>query len=465
MRIFSSGPREIKKVPAAAGRRKGTFVTEGLLDQLIEWLKIPSISSGGGDEAELRRAAEWARDRILEGGGAAEILQGAGNPLVTGELRARDDGAPTVLIYGHYDVQSADPVEHWTSPPFEPEVRDGRLYARGACDDKGNFLPLLFVACELARAGDLPVNVRVLVEGEEEVGGDSAAGWVASDERGADCAIVFDSDMLDESTPAITLGVRGMVMASITVRVAPRDLHSGIYGGSVKNAAHVLHGMLTAVLPGPDGRLREELRAGIEEPSPQEVRTWEKLRSGDEVIAEVAALPLDADSGRDYYLRNGADASLDVHGIATGDALQIRTIVPSTATCKLSVRLAPGQRSEEIAKNLVSLLEQAAPDDADVRVEVLATAEPAVFDPESAPLLVARSVIKEVAGAEPALVRVGGSLPVLAAFAARGIPTILSGFALAADNMHGADESFRLESLRLGEAAARGLYARLAALG
>ena len=439
-------------------------MTEGLLEQLIEWLKIPSVSSGGGDPAELARAAEWARDRILEAGGTAEILGGSGNPLVIGELRAGNDDAPTVLIYGHYDVQSADPVDLWTSPPFEPQVRDARLYARGACDDKGNFWPLLFVACELAGTGDLPVNVRVLVEGEEEVGGDSAASWVVADERGADCAIVFDSDMVDEDTPAITLGVRGMVMTSITVRVAPRDLHSGIYGGSVKNAAHVLHEMLATILPGPDGRLREELRVGIEGPSDEELQTWGKLRSGDAVISEVSALPLDADSGREYYIRNGADASLDVHGIATGDAVQIRTIVPATATCKLSVRLAPGQRSGEIAKNLVAILEEAAPGDADVRVEVLSTAEPAVFDPESAPLLVARAAIEEVTGTEPALVRVGGSLPVLAAFAERGIPTILSGFALAADNMHGADESFRLESLRLGEAAARVLYARLANL-
>lgn len=439
-------------------------MTEGLLDQLIEWLKIPSISSGGGDPSELLRAAEWARDRVVEAGGTAEVLEGGGNPLVTGELRAGNDGAPTVLIYGHYDVQSPDPVGLWRSPPFEPELRDERLYARGACDDKGNFFPLLFVACELAQAGELPVNIRVLVEGEEEVGGDSAANWVADDARGADCAIVFDSDMVDEDTPAITLGVRGMVMTSVTVRVAPRDLHSGIYGGSVKNAAHVLHEMLATVMPGPDGRLRDELRAGIEEPSVAELQVWASLRSGDKVISEVSALPLDADSGRDYYLRNGADASLDVHGIATGDAAQIRTIVPATADCKLSVRLAPGQSSDEIAKNLVELLEDSAPSDAEIHVEVRAKAEPAVFDPESAPLLVARSAIKEVTGVEPALVRVGGSLPVLAAFAARGIPTILSGFALAADNMHGADESFRLKSLRLGEAAARELYARLAKL-
>lgn len=435
-----------------------------LLQQLEDWLRIPSISSGGGNPADLVRAAQWGRDRILEVGGSAGVLENRGNPLVVGELRARAENAPTVLIYGHYDVQSADPVELWSSAPFEPEVRGGRLYARGACDDKGNFFPLLFVACELARMGTLPVNVRVLIEGEEEVGGDSAVSWVAGDERGADCAIVFDSLMLDDSTPAITLGVRGMVMVSINVRVAPRALHSGIYGGSVKNAAHVLHSMLATVMPGPDGRLRAELRAGIDQPTAADLAAWAELRSGDEVISEVSALPLESSSGRDYYLRNGADASLDVNGITTGDAEKIRTIVPATATCKLSVRLAPGQSSRHIAKTLVALLEDAAPDDAEVGVEVVSTAEPAVFDPESRPLRIARSALREVTGVEPALTRVGGSLPVLAAFAERGIPTILSGFALAADNIHGADESFRLESLRLGEAAARSLYAGLGSL-
>ena len=146
-------------------------MTDSLLDELCDWLRIPSISSGGGDPADLERAAGWAAERVLAAGGTAEVVSGYGNPLCVGELRARRADAPTVLIYGHYDVQSPDPREQWTSDPFEPVVRDGRLYARGASDDKGNFLPLLHVACELARAGELPVHVRVVLEGEEEIGG------------------------------------------------------------------------------------------------------------------------------------------------------------------------------------------------------------------------------------------------------------------------------------------------------
>ncbi|MGH2699188.1 MAG: M20/M25/M40 family metallo-hydrolase, partial [Actinomycetota bacterium] len=211
-----------------------------LLDQLVEWLRIPSISSGGGDPQDLVRAAEWARNYITAAGGEAEVVAGDVNPLVVGDLRAADPDAPTVLIYGHYDVQSADPVEAWTTPPFEPEIRNDRLYGRGAADDKGNFFPLLYVACELAREGRLPVNVRVLIEGEEEAAGDSVVNRVLADERGADVAIVFDSEMLDDSTPAITLGVRGIVSVAVDVRTARADLHSGLFGGTVLNATHAL---------------------------------------------------------------------------------------------------------------------------------------------------------------------------------------------------------------------------------
>ena len=184
-----------------------------------------------------------------------------------GELRAARPDAPTVLIYGHYDVQSVGDPAAWESPPFEPTVRDGRVYARGASDDKGNFLPLLHVACELARAGELPVNVRVLVEGEEEAGGESVAEWVRADERGADAAIVFDSTWPTSTRRRSRSGCAAWCRPAITVRTAERDLHSGIYGGSVLNALHVLHAMLAQVVPGPDGRLRAELRAGIEEPA------------------------------------------------------------------------------------------------------------------------------------------------------------------------------------------------------
>jgi acetylornithine deacetylase/succinyl-diaminopimelate desuccinylase-like protein len=436
-------------------------VQDALLEELTDWLRIPSISTGDGDPADLRRAAEWVVERVRSAGGKADVVETSLHPLAVGELRASaGTGARTVLIYGHYDVQSVGDPDAWTTPPFEPDVRDGRLFARGASDDKGNFLPLLHVACELAQAGELPVNVRVLVEGEEEAGGESAAEWLRSDQRGADAAIVFDSDMADADTPAITIGLRGMVQAAIAVRTGARDLHSGMYGGSVLNALHVLHAMLAEVMPGADGRLRDELRAGIEPPAAAELDSWARLRPGDEVLAEVGARPVHPGAGSSYYERNGADASLDVNFIEAGEP---RTVVPSVARAQLSMRLAPHQRSEDMQAVVERLLRDAAPDGAEVTLD-WHLAEPSLFSVDEPAIRLAAGAIERATGQAPVMQRSGGSIPIVAEFAARGIPTIVSGFALADDAIHAPDESYRLESLRLGAAAARELYVALAEL-
>ncbi|MFN2525852.1 MAG: M20/M25/M40 family metallo-hydrolase [Actinomycetota bacterium] len=434
------------------------------MEQLEEWLRIPSMSSGGGRPEDLEAAANWAAACIADAGGTADVLRTFENPLVIGRLRSREPDAPTVMIYGHYDVQSADPVSDWESPPFEPTIRGDRLYARGASDDKGNFFPLLYVACEMAEAGELPVNVRVLIEGAEETGGQAAVDWLAADDEPTDAAIVFDSDMLDEKTPALTLGARGIVMFGIEVRTAPQDLHSGMYGGSVLNALHVVHQMVAAVLPGPDGRLPEPLRAGIVPAKPDELDAWAKLPPGDEVIAEVGGRPLHDRAGAEYYERNWGDASVDVHGIAGGDAAQIRTQVPSSAQAKLSIRLAPGQTVAAAGASVRRLLEDAIPPGAEVKIEVFSKGEPALFSPDSPAIRLAAEALEAANGVAPVLTRVGGSLPVLSVFSDRGIPAIVSGYALPLDGIHGPNESFRLESLRLGLASARALYNHLASL-
>ena len=434
-----------------------------LLEELFDYIRIPSISSGGGDPQDLMRCAEWVRDKIVRSGGEAEVIADLGNPLVVGELRSKDADAPTVLIYGHYDVQSPDPVDAWTTPPFEPEIRDGRIWGRGASDDKGNFYPVLYAACDLAEKGTLPVNVRCLIEGEEEVGGTSALDWLMADERGADCAIVYDSDMLDANTPALTLGVRGIVAFSVDVRTAVRDLHSGMYGGVALNAVHVLMNMLDQVLPGRDGLLRPELREGIIPPTREELESWATFAPGTEVIAESGGRPIDDDAALHYYERNWGDASLDINGIAGGDAIQKRTIIPAYAHTKFTIRLAPGQDSKAIAATTERLLRDAIPTGADVEIGSEAV-DAAVFDPKDPALLLGAEALEEATGTAPALQRVGGSIPVLKGFYDRGIPTILSGFALPNDGVHAVDESFRLESLALCEVSAYKLYERLAEL-
>jgi len=435
-------------------------MADALLDDLLDWLRIPSISTGGGHPGDIRRAAEWVTERIAAAGGDARVIDMGGNPIAYGELAAARSGAPTVLIYGHYDVQGPGPPEAWRSDPFEPEVRDGRVWARGASDDKGNFLPLLHAACALARAGELPVGVRVCVEGEEEAGSGAVARWVREDERGADCAIVFDSAMADAGTPAITAGLRGMVMTQVAVRTGRRDLHSGLYGGSVLNALHVLQAMLAPLLPGPDGRLREELRAGIAPPAPAELESWERLTPGEEVIAGVGGRPLHPGAGSEYYARNGADASLDVNELAGGEP---RTVVPATARATFSVRLAPAQSAAAVAAWIEGALRAAAPPGAEIAISQH-LAEPALFDVDLPAMRLAAGALDRATGMRTAFVRSGGSIPIVAEFAAKGIPTIVSGFALPDDDIHAPNESYRLESLRLGERAANELYGALAGL-
>ena len=351
---------------------------------------IPSISAGERNEAALREAAEWALKRVLDAGGTCRAGRDPGGaPLVVGELRSARGTRPTVMIYGHYDVQDPGDPADWASPAFEPTVRDGRLYARGATDDKGNFLPLLHVACAMARAGTLPVNVRVLIEGAEETGSDDVGEWVREDERGADAVIVFDSGMVDADTPALTLATRGMVIAQIEIRTGTQPAHSGMYGGAALNAFHALHRVLAAVLPGPDGRLPEPLRAGVIPPSPAELESWKTLPSGDGELARVGARPADAKAVEEFYIRTTAEPSLDVHQVVGGEA---RTIVVPVASADLSVRIVGGQRSEEIAAKLEALLRGALPDGAELSFSA-DRAEASAFDPETPVLLAARRAL------------------------------------------------------------------------
>jgi acetylornithine deacetylase/succinyl-diaminopimelate desuccinylase-like protein len=432
-----------------------------LLDELIEWIRIPSISTGGGDQAEIERAAAWVVERVRAAGGEGELVRiGDCNPLAVGELRAGDPDAPTVLIYGHYDVQDPGADELWSSPPFDPVIRDGRLYGRGAADDKGNFLPLLHVACAMAQAGELAVNVRVLVEGEEEVGGEAVTSWVRADTRGADAAIVFDSGMPDGETPAITVGLRGVVMLHLSVSTGERNLHSGIYGGSVLNALNVLTAMIAEVLPGADGRVREELREGISPPSPAEIESWERLPPGERALSEVGGRPAYPGAGAGYYMRNGADAALDVNEIRGGEP---RTIVPAQAEASLSLRLAPAQDAAHMLEVLEGLLRNALPVGAELEVSShLAT--PALFEPQEPALVLAAQALERACGVQPVFARSGGSIPIVAEMAARGYPVIVGGFGLPDDRIHAPDESYALASLAWGEAAAIELYRAFAGL-
>lgn len=435
-------------------------IEPGFLEPLLDFLRIPSVSTGGGNPEAIRRAAEWLREFITVSGGKCEIEETKGNPIVVARFEASRPDAPRILIYGHYDVQGAEPLGEWTTPPFEPTIRDGRIYARGASDDKGNFWPLLYETCQMVSNGELPVNVRALIEGEEELGSPNILGWLEADDEPADAAIIYDSGTIGRA-PTITLGGRGIVTGYVRVRTAEGDLHSGVYGGIVPNPLHVLMRMLEAVLPSADGRLRNELRAGIDPIPDAERAVWAKIAPGERLFARVGARPLAPDSGDRFFEMTGWEPSLDVNEIKAGDP---RTVIPAQASAFVSMRLAPGQRHGEMREVLERLLREAAHPRADVGFDWIAGVDAAGFDPSSPPLRAARRAFERAFGAEPVLVRSGGTLPLLDVLAKKGIPTIFTGFAGAADRIHAPDESYALESLEKGRFAARALYEELGGL-
>jgi acetylornithine deacetylase/succinyl-diaminopimelate desuccinylase-like protein len=422
------------------------------VEELSEWLRIPSISADPAHAGDVQRAGEWLRDFVQEAGGEAEIRQAETSPLVIGEIPASHgaQGAPTVLLYGHFDVQPPAPLDLWESEPFEPEIRDGYLYGRGAVDDKGNaYLPLKAAAL-LASEGALPVNVRVAFDGEEETGGHSIVEFLLADERGADACIIFDSGMPHEDVPAFDLGVRGLIYYHLRLRTGERDLHSGVFGGAALNAAHGLMQALRAVVPTP-----EELRAGVIEPTEEETRSWDELDPGDAVLAQEGARPADEAAAAEFYVRTLAGPAVDVHGIAVGEPHLQKTVLPVSAEANVSIRLAPGQEVEEIDAIFQRLLREAAPAGADLEIERWASGPAGLIPPDSQAVRLAQDAFERVLGRRPLLVRSGGTLPIVPTLADKGIPTIITGFSLPGANMHSPNERLLVRYLPLGVATAR----------
>jgi acetylornithine deacetylase/succinyl-diaminopimelate desuccinylase-like protein len=431
------------------------------LEELYEWLRIPSISADPAHGGDVQRAGEWLRDFVLAAGGEAEIRQTETSPLVIGEITASNGAqeAPTVLLYGHFDVQPPAPLDLWESEPFEPEIRDGYIYGRGAVDDKGNaYLPLK-AAQQLASEGSLPVNVRIAFDGEEETGGHSIVDFLETDARGADACIIFDSGMPKEDVPAFDLGVRGLIYYHVRVRTGERDLHSGVFGGAALNAAHALMQTLRAVVPMP-----EAVRAGVIEPTDEERNAWRELDSGETVLAEADARAADPSAAAEFYLRTVASPAVDVHGIAVGEPNLQKTVLPVFAEANVSIRLAPGQDVEEIDGIFQRLLREAIPDAADLEVERWASSPAGLIPPDSPAVRLAQDAFERVLGRRPLLLRSGGTLPIVPTLADKGIPTILTGFALPGANMHSPNERLLVRYVPLGVVTARETLVALAAL-
>ncbi len=446
-------------------------LTQEWQEELSELLRIPSISADPERQDDVRAAGQWVVDRIVAAGGEAELVDwpapGDGaRPLAIGEIRASEnaDSAPTVLLYGHFDVQPPVPLDLWDSPPFEPEIRGEWMYARGIADDKGQLWMLLKAAETLAAEGALPVNLRFACDGEEEIGGHSVVDWLADDERGADAAVVFDSGMQRRGAPELNLAVRGLNYFHLKVRTGERDLHSGMYGGVSLNALHALLRILSAVTAGEDGRLPEPLRAGIVPASDEELAGWAELQPGLEAIEEQGSRPMDAGAGDGFYVRTWAEPAVDVHGIAGGSPTLVKTVLPVEAEANVSIRLAPGQDPVAIGEAFQQLLRDAAPEGAELTIEQQSSAPPGLVSPDAKAVSLAQDAFETATGVRPLLVRSGGSIPLVPALAGRGIPTIVTGFALPDSNIHSPNERLLVEYLPLGVETARELFRRFADL-
>ncbi|HEY8859261.1 MAG TPA: M20/M25/M40 family metallo-hydrolase [Gaiellales bacterium] len=425
------------------------------LKQLYELLRIESVSSDGAHPRELRAAADWVADLI----GGATVTEEHGNPLVDGVIPASVAGAPTVIAYGHYDVQAPGPAELWDSPPFEPEVRDGWLFGRGVTDDKGNFYAVLRAALDLAAAGDLGVNVRVLADGEEEIGGHSVIHHLATVEGEFAAALIFDGGMVDAHRPAITTGLRGLAGAQLRLTTGRRELHSGIYSGAAANAVHALHMVLAALLDLPEG-----FHAGIAPVSDQERSAWATLPPGADVLADSGAVPADAGAGAAFYDRTWALPAFTVHSIEAGDARLHKTSIQQEAIASASLRLAPGQDAEAMSALMERTLRAACPDHCSLEIDMWPPAQPAWIDPDQPVLRAAFDAIERATGTRPLATRSGGTIPVAAALVGRGIPTILSGFGTDEDNIHSPNERIELRRLEWAIASAREIFIALSHL-
>ena len=427
-----------------------------MLRELTEFLAIPSVSALPDHAADCRRAADWLMQELRRlGCPVVTLVEGEGHPVVWAE-GPEVPGKPTLLIYGHYDVQPEDPVDLWESAPFEPTIRDGKLYGRGAADDKGQVFCLL-KAYEAVRGADglPPLNVRFLFEGEEECGGRVVFDLLrAEPERTqADAVLVCDMSYFAPGWPAVYTALRGLCYAEISVRTLQRDLHSGSYGGAAPNAIETLVRILSG-LKDEDGEiLIPKLYKSVEEPSKAELKAWKSLPFDKEQFLrdEVTAKALTGMKDYSVLERVWALPTLEIHGIVGGFVGEgAKTVIPAQATAKVSLRLVPGQRYEKVAKQLRKAVEALAPKWADVDVRFHHGGDPVQVDVDHPAFAVLDQAFEEVVGREAVSVRSGGSIPIVPDLALGGAPVILTGIGLPDDGLHSPNEKLDLAQLWSG---------------
>ncbi|HVP10752.1 MAG TPA: dipeptidase [Phycisphaerae bacterium] len=436
---------------------------ERFRQELFDWLRIPSISAQREHAADMRKAVEWAQQRCLAAGLTAEIVETAGWPVVIGQGEQKA-GRPTVLVYGHYDVQPEGDLSLWESGPFEPVVKIGRIVARGSADDKGQLFCAIVAAEAWAKtAGSLPVNVKILVEGEEEVGSPNLVQVVEKHKARLACdyVVIHDGAQFGEGVPALTSATKGLVYKEIVVKGPKKDLHSGGYGGSVANPANELAGLIASLH---DDEARVNIPGfydRVQEMSAEEIRMMNSLPYDEkEFLADVGSPKTHSEKGYSALHCRWARPTLDVNGIYGGYMKEgSSTIIPSFAGAKVSMRLVPDQKSVEISRLFDETVRARVPDTVRLEIKTYAGCDPYLADLRSAGVSAAKEAFKKGFGVSPVLMREGGSLPILPMFKAiLGADSLMLGYGQPNCNAHSPNEFFHIRDFEAGMRTSAALY-------
>jgi acetylornithine deacetylase/succinyl-diaminopimelate desuccinylase-like protein len=427
---------------------------ERFLNELYEWLRMPSVSADSRHKADVRKAAEYCKARLSELGADVQLVETNGHPIVFGEKKI-DPSKPTVLVYGHYDVQPPDPLDKWTSPPFEPTVRNGRVYARGSCDDKGQVYMHIKAFEILMKHNLLTCNVKFMIEGEEEVGSDNLPIFVKEyrDKLKADVILISDTSLISLEHPSITVGLRGLSYMEVEVTSANRDLHSGVYGGAVANPINELCKMITSLVDEKGHITIPGFYDKVKNLTAEERKELNKAPFNlDEYKKELGINEIKGEEGFTTIERTGIRPTLDCNGIwggYTGEGA--KTVLPSKASAKVSMRLVPNQDPGEITALFTKHIQSIAPKWVTVKVTAHHGGEPAVTPTDSKAYRAASKAFEEVWGKTPIPTRDGGSIPIVALFKKElNLDSVLMGFGLDSDALHSPNESYGIKNFLIG---------------
>jgi len=424
--------------------------------ELKEFLRIPSISTNKENKGDMQKCADYVERKMREAGlSKTKVFQTEGHPIVYGEwLGAK--GKPTVLFYGHYDVQPVDPIELWQTPPFEPVVKDGKIWARGATDDKGQlFVHIKSVEAYLKETGELPLNVKFLIEGEEEIGSPSLGKFISTNKNLLKCdtVVISDTSLFQPGIPTLTYGLRGLSYLEVEVTGPDRDLHSGSYGGAVANPANVLIEMIAKLHDKNNKIMIPHFYDDVLKLTNQERENFKKLKLSDKAFAkEVGVKELTGEKGFTTLERIWARPTLDVNGIWGGfTGKGAKTIIPSKASAKFSMRLVPNQEPKKIAKLVCDYLMSIAPKGVKVKVTNLHGGYPVITPLEHKATKTAAKAMEKAFKKKTVFIREGGSIPVIATFATiLKVPSVMMGLGLNSENLHSPNEHFDLKHFHLG---------------